>query len=80
MAMEFGWWRKDPEEGKYQVLATVHGGNVTWTRKQGHHKPWTSHKPTDEDWDRLVSEAATRVPRRLISSKQFEEIRRLRDG
>ena len=80
MGMEFGWWEKDPEAGKYQVCARVHGGNVVWTRKQGHHTPWEPLAPlTEELWDRLLAEAERRVPRRLLSPKQFDEIRRLRD-
>jgi len=80
MAMEFGWWvRDDPEQGKYQVLAVFHGGNVTWTRKQGHHTPWETLTPiTSELWDKLMDEAADRVPRRLMSPKQFDELKRLR--
>jgi hypothetical protein len=78
MATEFGWWAKD-ENGKFQVVAEVHGGNVSWTRKQGHHQPWETHKPSDDDWDRLLSEAERRVPRRLLSPKQFAEIKRLSD-
>lgn len=78
MATEFGWWSKD-ENGKFQVVAEVHGGNVSWTRKQGHHQPWETHKPGDEDWERLLSEAERRVPRRLLSPKQFAEIKRLCD-
>jgi hypothetical protein len=78
--MEIGWWKKDPERGKYQVRATIHGGNIEWTRKQGHHTPWEPHEPvTDEDWDRMIAEAETRVPRRLISPKQFAAIKALRD-
>jgi hypothetical protein len=79
MSIEFGWWNKDPEEGKYQVRAAIHGGNIEWTRKQGHHTPWKTHAPTDADWDRLIEEADSRVPRRLISPKQFEAIKRLRE-
>ncbi len=79
MSMEFGWWVKDPEEGKYQVKAIVHGGNLEWFRKQGHFTSWAAHGPSEEDWERLVSEAERRVPRRLLSPKQFEEIRKLRD-
>ncbi|HWA84773.1 MAG TPA: hypothetical protein VG710_01010 [Opitutus sp.] len=78
MSIEFGWWNKDPEQGKYQVCASVHGGNIDWRRKQGHHTAWESHAPTDADWDRLVAEAERRVPRRLISPKQFDAIKRLR--
>jgi hypothetical protein len=77
--MEFGWWVKDPDEGKYQVKATVHGGNLTWERKQGHFTSWLAHKPSEEDWERLVHEAERRVPRRLLSPKQFEVIRQLRE-
>ena len=77
MAMEFGWWNKDPEAGKYQVCAEVHGGNITWQRKQGHHQPWEVHVPSEADWSRLVAEAERRVPRRLLSPKQMAEILRL---
>lgn len=79
MSMEFGWWVRDPEAGKYQVKAIVHGGNLTWLRKQGHFTSWESHLPADEDWSRLVAEAERRVPRRLLSPKQFDEIKKLRD-
>ena len=80
MAIEFGWWNKDPETGKYQVSVSVHGGNIEWTRHQGHHTPWEPHTPTDEDRERLVYEAEKRVPRRLISQKQFDEIKRLSEN
>jgi len=76
MSIEFGWWNKD-DSGKYQVVVAVHGGNIEWKRKQGHHQPWEKHEPTDEDRERLVFEAEKRVPRRLISQKQFDEIKRL---
>jgi hypothetical protein len=78
MSIEFGWWNKDPDHGKYQVRASVHGGNISWTRHQGHHTPWEPHTPGEADWDRLIAEAERRVPRRLISPKQFEAIKRLR--
>lgn len=80
MSIAFGWWNKDPEQGKYQINVAVHGGNIEWTRHQGHHTSWVPHSPTDEDRARLVSEAEKRVPRRLISKKQFEEIRRLSEN
>lgn len=78
--MEFGWWvRDDPEQGKYQVCVVFHGGQLTWKRKQGHHQRWEPLEPiTGEMWDRLIDEAAKRVPRRLMSPKQFDEIKRLR--
>ena len=79
MSTEFGWWVRDPELGKYQVKAAVHGGKLTWTRKQGHFTSWMPHTPSEDDWDRLVSEAARRVPRRLLSPKQFNEIKDLRE-
>ena len=80
MSMEFGWWVRDPEAGKYQVKAIVHGGNLTWFRKQGHFTSWEVHGPSEEDCSRLISDAERRVPRRLLSPKQFDEIRRLCDG
>lgn len=76
MSIEFGWWNKD-ESGKYQVFVAIHGGNIEWKRKQGHHAQWEVHQPSDEDRERLVFEADKRVPRRLISQKQFDEIKRL---
>jgi len=79
MSMEFGWWNRDPEQGKYQVLATIHGGNLLWRRKQGHHSPWEDHAPLETDWAQLLEEAGRRVPRRLISPKQMAEIQRICD-
>ena len=80
MSIEFGWWNNDPTQGKYQVSAVVHGGNIEWTRHQGHHTPWEPHTPTDEDRARLIYEAERRRPRRLITTKQFEEIKRLSEN
>lgn len=80
MSIEFGWWTKDPETGKFQINVRIHGGNIEWTRKQGHHTSWEPYgPPTDDDWEKLIAEAERRVPRRLISPKQFDEIRRLRE-
>jgi hypothetical protein len=78
--MEFGWWQNNPAQGKFQVLVTVHGGNITWQRKQGHHTSWVDHTPDDVDRERLILEAQRRVPRRLISTQQFEEIKRLSEN
>lgn len=80
MSIEFGWWDKDAEGKKFQVHVAVHGGNIEWSRHQGHHTSWEPHTPTDDDRARLVSEAEKRVPRRLISQKQFEEIKRLSEN
>lgn len=80
MSMEFGWWDKDPDGGKFQVCAEIHGGHARWTRKQGHHQPWETYEPSNDDWDKLVAEAQRRVPRRLLSPKQFQAIERLRDA
>ena len=79
MSIEFGWWATRPETGKFQINVEIHGGNIVWTRKQGHHNSWEKYgPPTDEDWDKLIYEAERRVPRRLISPKQFEDIKSLR--
>lgn len=80
MSIEFGWWNKDEDGRKYQVIAAVHGGNIEWTRHQGHHTSWEAHTPTDEDRERLIYEASKRVPRRLITQKQFDEIKRLSEN
>ena len=73
--MEFGWWTRDPVDGKCQVRASVHGGNITWLRKSGRFTPWEPHSPGAADWEKLVAEAARRVPRRLLSPKQFDAIK-----
>jgi len=80
MSIEFGWWNQDPEQGKFQVSAEIHGGNIEWTRKQGHHTSWEVYRPTEQDWERLIEEAERRVPRRLISPKQFDAIKLIRDA
>ena len=80
MAIEFGWWDKDADGKKFQISVSVHGGNIEWTRHQGHHAPWEPHTPTDDDRARLIHEAEKRVPRRLISQKQFDEIKRLSEN
>lgn len=77
MSIEFGWWNRDDEGKKYQVHVAVHGGNIAWTRHQGHHTSWEPHLPSNDDRERLISEAEKRLPRRLISQKQFDEIKRL---
>ena len=79
MSIEFGWWNKDADGKKFQVSAIVHGGNIEWTKHQGHHSSWIPYTP-DDDRERLIYEAEKRVPRRLISTKQFEEIKRLSEN
>ena len=74
---EFGWWNRDPEEGKYEVKASFHGGRLSFRRHQGHHTQWEDHTPSEDDYDRLLKEAAKRVPRRLISIKQMAQLEAL---
>ncbi len=80
MSIEFGWWNKDADGKKFQVSAVVHGGNIEWTKHQGHHSSWDPYTPDNDDRERLIYEAEKRVPRRLISTKQFEEIKRLSEN
>jgi hypothetical protein len=77
MSITFGWWNRDPVEGKFQIHVEVHGGNIEWSCHQGHNTSWLAYEPTEDDREKLVSEAEKRVPRRLISQKQFDEIKRL---
>jgi len=77
MSVNFGWWNKRPEVGKFQVKVEVHGGNIKWTMHQGHHTQWQPYSPDDEDRERLMYEADKRIPRRLITNKQYDEIKRL---
>ena len=74
--MEFGWWQKDDEGRKHQVCVEIFGKNINWTRKYGHNSSWEpfASPPSEADWDKLISEAERRVPRRLFSQKQFEFI------
>jgi hypothetical protein len=73
--MEFGWWSKDDEGRKYQICAELFGRDVLWRHQLARFQPWESHEPTDADWDRLIAEAGRRVPRRLLSPKQFDLIK-----
>ncbi len=77
MTKEFNWWNRDPEEGKYQVKAKIHGNVLTFTRHQGHHTRWEPHQPSTEDFDRLLADAERRVPRRLISPQQMKLIEQI---
>jgi hypothetical protein len=80
MSIEFGWWNKDADGKKFQVNVSVHGANIAWTRHQGHHTSWEPYEPTDDDRARLIHEAEKRLPRRLITQKQFDEIKRLSEN
>ena len=75
MGMEFGWWEKDEEGKKWQINARFHGGNVVFSRHHGHHTSWEDFDPSDEQWDRLLKEAERRLPRRLMSTKEFNELK-----
>jgi hypothetical protein len=79
MTKEFNWWIRDPELGKCQISAAIYGSVIKWERQEGRFTSWVPHQPTREDWDRLMAEAETRVPRRLLSPKQFAEIVHLRE-
>jgi len=58
MGMEFGWWKTTGESGKHQINVSIHGGNIEWMSKQGHHTRWQEYgPPSDEDWERLFCEA-----------------------
>jgi len=79
MTTQFGWWARDADGRRYQVRVEIFGDALTWSRKQGHHQSWEPYGPaTQEDWDILLAEAEKRVPRRLISPRQFETVKRLR--
>lgn len=73
--MEFGWWITDDEGKKWQVCVRFHGGNVVFSRKTGHNTGWTDFEANDELWDRLISEAERRLPRRLMSTKEFNQLK-----
>jgi hypothetical protein len=73
--MEFGWWAKDDDGKKWQICVRFHGGNVSFDRKHGHNTSWEAFNATDGDWDRLLSEAEKRLPRRLMSQKEFNRLK-----
>ena len=52
-----------------------HGGNVAFIKKTGHHNPWVEFEGNDEQWDRLIKEAEKRLPRRLMSQKEFARLK-----
>ena len=81
MTKEFNWWSRDPERGKWQISAKIHGGGsgIIWERQEARFTSWVPHQPSQADWDKLLAEAEDRVPRRLISPKQFDEIKHLRE-
>jgi hypothetical protein len=79
MTTEFGWWARDADGRRYQVRVEIFGDTVTWLRKQGHHQPWVPYgPPNDDDWNLLLARAEERVPRRLLSPRQFANLKRLR--
>jgi len=79
MGMEFGWWKTTGESGKHQINVSIHGGNIEWMSKQGHHTRWQEYgPPSDEDWERLFCEAEKRVPRRLLSPRQLAAIKAMK--
>ena len=73
--MEFGWWEKDDAGAKWQINVRFHGGNVLFRKKTGHPHPWIDFDGNDEQWDRLIQEAEKRLPRRLMSQKEFERLK-----
>ncbi len=73
--MEFGWWEKDDDGVKWQINVRFHGGNVTFIKKTGHHNPWIEFEGDDAQWDRLLKEAEKRLPRRLMSQKEFDRLK-----
>ncbi|MBP6865151.1 MAG: hypothetical protein KBC32_07740 [Candidatus Didemnitutus sp.] len=73
--MEFGWWEKDDDGTKWQINVRFHGGNVLFSKKTGHHNPWIDFDGNDAHWDRLIQEAEKRLPRRLMSQKEFERLK-----
>lgn len=76
--MEFGWWTTDDEGIKWQICARFHGGKVVFSHKTGHNTGWDDYEPTDEQWDRLIKEAERRLPRRLMSTKEFNRLKECR--
>ncbi len=75
MGMEFGWWDKDEDGKKWHIKVRFHAGHVVFNRKHGHHTSWELFEPNDEQWDRLLSEAERRLPRRLMSTKEFNALK-----
>ncbi len=73
--MEFGWQDRDEDGTKWQICARFHAGHVVFSRRTGHNNGWEDYVPTDTQWDRLISEAERRLPRRLMSTKEFERLK-----
>lgn len=73
--MEFGWWETDDDKIKWSISVRFHGGHVTFSRKTGHNTSWEDFEANDAQWDRLLKEAERRLPRRLMSQKEFERLK-----
>jgi len=74
--MEFGWQDRDEDGTKWQICARFHAGRVEFSRRTGHNNGWEDYTtPTEAQWDRLISEAERRLPRRLMSTKEFERLK-----
>jgi hypothetical protein len=51
------------------------GMEFGWWDKDDEGTKWHIKAPTDEQWDRLISEAERRLPRRLMSTKEFNQLK-----
>lgn len=76
--MEFGWWETDEEGRKWNISVRFHAGHVVFSKKTGHHTGWTDFEGNDEQWERLFKEAEKRLPRRLMSQKEFVRLKACR--
>lgn len=76
--MEFGWWETDEEGRKWNISVRFHAGHVVFSKKTGHHTGWIDFEGNDEQWERLFKEAEKRLPRRLMSQKEFIRLKACR--
>ena len=77
MNVEIGYWKRTEDGRKLQVRLRIFGGNLIWECQTARFQPWEPYlTPDDDDWNKVISEANKREPRRIIHDKMLALIRR----
>lgn len=77
MNVEIGYWKRTEDGHKLQVRLRIFGGNLIWECQTARFQPWEPYlTPDDDDWNKVISEANKREPRRIIHDKMLALIRR----
>ncbi|BET67587.1 hypothetical protein ASA1KI_25050 [Opitutales bacterium ASA1] len=75
--MELRWWKRDDENGKYQMHLDVFGKKLHWRCQMKRFEPWRDYtNPTDEDWDKALELVENCYQRRLTTKEIVDLVRR----